>query len=397
MKRREFLTAAGAAATAISARRVRGANDRLGMAVVGSGRRGRHIMSKMLETGRVELRAICDVYDEQRRRARGELGLTVPVYETVALEDVLARRDVDAVLLATPDHLHEEYAIAILGSGRHLYLEKPATLRHDQDAPLLRAVRASGRVCQTGTQQRSATHYREAQERFFGERSPLGDVVFVRAVWSDFSWQRRQIEPRPRPEGLDWDRFLGPAPAIPFDWPRYDAWRNYREYGGGILSDLLTHWADVAQWMMGDARPQNAVTSGGIYYLHDGRSNPDTVNTILQYRGGWNLSFECSVMPVLTPRASVLFQGTDGSLEIDREGFTYTPRTGEPQVVTATTDLDLEHVVTFLDAVRSGRRPSADIEIGLQAMRPVHLALAAYWKRKRMRFDEAGAHIVEDV
>ena len=131
MERRAFLVAVGGVATtAVSARRVRGANDRLGVAVVGSGRRGRQVMKKMLETGRVELRALCDVYDEQRRRAREELlGPGTSVYETTALEDVLARRDVDAVLLATPDHLHQGYAIAVLRSGRHLYLEKPSTLR----------------------------------------------------------------------------------------------------------------------------------------------------------------------------------------------------------------------------------------------------------------------------
>ena len=399
MERRAFLVAVGGVATtAVSARRVRGANDRLGVAVVGSGRRGRQVMQKMLETGRVELRALCDVYDEQRRRAREELlGPGTSVYETTALEDVLARRDVDAVLLATPDHLHQGYAIAVLRSGRHLYLEKPSTLRLEEGEALLEAARQSGRVCQTGTQQRSSTHYKQAKERYFGERSPLGDVVFVRAQWSDFGWQRRRIEPRPRPAGLDWERFLGPAPRIPYDWARYDAWRNYREYAGGILSDLLTHWADVAQWMMDDAQPRNAVTTGGIYYLEDGRSNPDTVNAILEYRGGWNLSFECTVMPVRLPRASVLFLGTEGSLEISREGYTHTPHTGPARVVTATADLEHEHVVDFLDAVRDGRRPSADIAIGLEAVRPAHLAVAAHWSRKRMRFDEELAHIVEDV
>ncbi|MDZ7721236.1 MAG: Gfo/Idh/MocA family oxidoreductase [candidate division KSB1 bacterium] len=213
MNRRKFITTVGAVSFAsASYSRILGANDRLNMALVGSGRRGRRVMSEMLKTGRAELRILCDVWDVQRQRAKDELGLS-SVAETAALEETLARDDIDAVLIATPDHLHTNYAVQTLEAGKHLYLEKPVTLHYEENKTIKNAVKQSGMICQTGTQQRSSSHYIEAKERFFSDSNLLGDIVFIRTVWSDFSHQRRKIEPRPKPDHFDWERFLGPAPV----------------------------------------------------------------------------------------------------------------------------------------------------------------------------------------
>jgi predicted dehydrogenase len=395
MKRREFLTATGAVVfSALSSRRVRGANDRLGVALIGSGRRGREVMRAFLASGRAELRCVADVYDVQRQRAREVLGVTAP--EVVAHEEALARPDVDAVLIGAPDHLHLPLTLAALAAGKHVYMEKPTTHDLAEGAQLIAAVRASGKVCQTGTQQRSGAHYAKAKAEYV-DRGALGQVVFVRAIWSDFPWQRRKIAPQPRPAGLDWDRFVGPAKRVPYDWIRYDSWRYFPDYGGGLLADILTHWADVAQWFLGEAKPLNAVATGGIYQLRDGRENPDTVSAVLQYAGGWNLHFESSVLPVATPRPSVFFQGTEGSLDIARDGFVFRPNKGAPVEERSTENLELAHVTNFLDAVKDGRAPSAGIEAGVQACNPVHLARAAYWLRKRVRFDPTGSRIEDDV
>ncbi|MDZ7721237.1 MAG: Gfo/Idh/MocA family oxidoreductase [candidate division KSB1 bacterium] len=182
---------------------------------------------------------------------------------------------------------------------------------------------------------------------------------------------------------------------MPYDWARYDAWRNYKEYGAGILSDLLTHWADVGQWMMDDSHPLNAVTTGGIYYLKDGRSNPDTVNCILQYKNGVNLTFECSIMPVNNKRSSVLFHGTKGKLELFRKGYIYTPHDGESQYIKRKKDLNEEHVTDFFNAIRDNRQPSANIDVGLQAVKPSHLAVAAYWSGRRTTLSADQTRIIE--
>lgn len=403
MKRRKFLIGASATAiTAASYSRVVGANDRLGMALVGSGRRGREVMKAFLSTGRVELRCIADVYDIQRGRARDFLA--VKPDEVVAIEEALGRRDIDAALIASPDHLHSTQTLAALRAGKHIYLEKPATHNFDEGAKLIAAVKQSGNVCQTGTQQRSGAHYRRAKEEVF-EKGKLGNVIFARAVWHDFPWQRRKIEPQPKPGGLDWDRFLGTAPKVSYEWIRYDSWRYFPDYGGGLLADILTHWADVAQWMMDESRPLNAVATGGVYQLRDGRVNPDTVNAILQYagagqarqNGAWNLTFESSVLPLRNERPGVFFQGTEGALEITRAEYIFTPNKGEPQIVKAEGNLEVAHATDFLEAIKHGKSPSADIQTGVEACNPAHLAKAAYWRRKRMKLDTSGARLVADV
>lgn len=397
MKRRDWLIGATATAiTAASYSRIVGANDQLGMALVGSGRRGREVMKAFLSTGRIELRCVADVYDVQRGRARDFL--SVKPAEVVGIEDALNRKDVDAVLVASPDHLHLTHATAVLAAGKHIYLEKPTSHNFDDGAKFIDAVRRSGKVCQTGTQQRSGAHYRRAKEEIF-DKGKLGKLVFARAVWHDFPWQRRKIDPQPKPANLDWERFLGPAPKVPYDWIRYDSWRYFPDYGGGLLADILTHWADVAQWMMNETRPLNAVATGGIYQMNDGRVNPDTVNAVLQYAGGkngqWNLSFESSVLPIRNERPGVFFQGTEGTLEITRAEYVFTPNKGDAQIVKAEGSLEVAHANNFLDAVKNGSRPSADVQTGIDACNPVHLAKAAYWHRKRMKFDPTGTKIVD--
>jgi predicted dehydrogenase len=388
MNRRTFTRAFTAAAlTSASYRRVLGANDRLGIALIGSGRRGRDVMRAFLQTGLAELRCICDVYDVQRSRAKEMLVKDVKPQECVAHEEAIARRDIDALVIATPDHLHLDIATAALAAGKAVYLEKPVTHHFDEGATLLRAVRLSGKVCQIGTQQRSGAHYKRVREEYFAS-GKLGRVVSVRAVWHNFPWQSRRIAPAPKPPGLDWIRFLGRSPYYEYDAARYDAWRYYPEYGGGVLADIFNHWADVAQWMMNDATPLHAVSLGGIYELRDGRANPDTVHAVVQYRN-WNLSFECSVLSLRDDRPGVFFQGTEGSLLLARDGYVYTPPKGQPVEVSASEDLDLAHARNFLEAVNTNRRPSCDIATGLEGVRPCHLARAAYWSGKRASFDAA--------
>ncbi|MBA3440848.1 MAG: Gfo/Idh/MocA family oxidoreductase [Pyrinomonadaceae bacterium] len=398
MRRRDFIVGAGAAAfTAVSRKRILGANDRIGMALIGSGRRGREVMKAFLATGRAELRCLCDVYDVQRGRAKEALvKADQKPHETIAIEDALDRRDVDAVLIGSPDHLHLTQAAAALKAGKHVYLEKPTTHNFDEGEKFIAVVKQSGKVLQTGTQQRSGAHYKQAKEDIF-ERGKLGQVIFARAVWSDFPWQRRKIEPQPKPAGFDWERFIGPAKKVPYEWVRYDAWRYFPDYGNGLLADILTHWADVAQWMMNEPAPVSAIATGGIYQLNDGRVNPDTVNAILQYKGGWNLTFESTVLPIKNERASVFFEGTEGTLDISRDGYIFRPNKGEPQIVKSTQNLEVAHATSFLDAIKNGTPPSAPINIGVEACNPVHLAKAAYWHKKRMRFDAGGKKIVEDV
>ncbi|WP_422859898.1 Gfo/Idh/MocA family protein [Flagellimonas sp. S174] len=395
MKRRDFLLSTGALALAANSySNILGANDKVGVALVGAGRRGRWVLKELLATNRIEPVMFCDVWDEQIKRTQ-EYTNTNNVKTTFDLDEVLSNPKVDAVVLATPDHLHMDYAIRILKAGKHLLLEKPVTLHYKEGIPLKKAVMESNVICQTGTQQRSSSMFQKAKEEFFGGSRVLGDIVFARAVWSNFGWQRRKLEEQPMPENFKWDTFLGNSPKVDYHWPRYDGWRHYKEYGTGILSDLLTHWGDVAQWMMDDANPMNATTTGGIYHLKDGRTNPDTVNTILQYKDGWNFTFECSILPVKNQHDSVLFHGTEGKLELFRAGYIFTPHKGSPVVFENDENLTKAHMENFLDGVVLGKKVSAPIHIGLEAVRPSHLAAASYWSGKRMKFNDDQTDIIE--
>ena len=193
-------------------------------------------------------------------------------------------------------------------------------------------------------------------------------------------WQCRHIQPQPKPESLDWNRFLGPARKVPYATVRYDSWRYFPDYGGGLLADILTHWADVAQWMLDDASPESAVASGGNYAFQDGRENPDAVNAIVKYRN-WNLSFESSVLPI-NGNPSVFFEGTDGTLDLARIGYTFTPNKGEPVHVAAEGSLERAHTANFVNAILSGTPVSASLESGIDAIRPVQMALRSYWTKQ---------------
>ena len=303
MNRRELgRIVGGAALTAASYSRIYGANDRLGMALLpGSGRRGREVMTAFLKTGQ----ATCAPSATSTTSSANGRWTPSPKSRLTTRADPVrraggsagsSRRRRPADRSARPPSCDPRLHHA-RGRANTLTLEKPTTHRFSEQHRLLKAVQSSGKVLQCGTQQRSGAHYKQAKEEIF-DKGKLGKIAIVRAAWSNFPWQTRHIVPAPKPDNLDWERFLGPAPQRPYDTYRYDSWRCFHDYGNGLLADILTHWADVAQWMMGETEPASAVTLGGIYELNDGRDNPDTVNSVLQYKGGWNLTFESSVLPL---------------------------------------------------------------------------------------------------
>jgi predicted dehydrogenase len=390
MNRRDFLRATATAAAGMSAAsyaRVLGANDRVGLGIIGVGRRGTIVGGAFLQDERTRLVAVSDVYDAQTTLFLSRLpGSVAKPAASADYEALLTHKDVDAVLIATPDHLHVKVAGDALDAGKHVYLEKPTLHRWSERAALESAAQKHKLVLQCGMQQRSGAHYLRAKQEIFAERK-LGKVLFARAVWHNFPWQQRNIKPEPQPAGLDWNRFLGPAPRVPYETVRYTAWRYFPDYGNGLLADILTHWVDVAQWMLDDAHPLNASALGGIYQLHDGRENPDTVSAVIQY-DGWNLNFESSVLSIRDDRPSVFFEGTEGNLDLAREGYTYTPRQGEAVSVAATGSLEQAHTKNFLDAVTLSSPVNAPLQAGIDASRPVQLALKSYWTHKTVSESE---------
>ena len=387
MNRREFIS--GAAATAVATRAldarayaaVPGANNRVGLGVIGTGRRASIVCEAFAQDPRVEFRGLADIYDKQIAAFQDRFkDHVVQAAAVVEYQKLLDRNDIDAVYIATPDHLHVGIAKDALGAGKNVYLEKPTLHRWSERETLAKAAAVSEGILQCGMQQRSGAHYAQARQDYF-DSGKLGHVVFARCVWHNFPWQRRTIPNEPKPEGLHWDLFLGPAPKVPFELSRYSSWRSYHDYGNGLLADILTHWADVAQWLVNDAKPVSAAALGGDFQLRGDLTNPDTVSAVVRYNI-WNLNFESTVLSVRNPHPSVYFEGTEGCLDITREGFVFTPNSGEPVEVQATQNLEKAHAGNFIDAIMKTAKVNAPLEDGLAASIPVMMALQSYWTNK---------------
>ena len=318
-----FLVASTATTlSAASWARAAGSNSRIGVAMVGCGIRGHEVMSRILATERAELRCLCDVYDEHRGQGPRIAGGWAIALRDGAIEEALRASGRRCRLARRPR-----------SSARHARRDgaqgEQASVSRKADRPSSRGARGTDRGGQ-GAKRRAAVRHAATQRRHYQEakaeivdKGKLGQVLFVRGVWHDFPRQRRAFKSIPKPAGLDWERFLGPAPKRPFEWMRYDSWRLFPDYGGGQLSDILTHWVDVAQWFMNEPRPLDAVASGGIYRLNDGRENPDTVSAILRYPKHWNFNFECTLLPIPGVRPHVAFYGTEGTLEISRTNYIF--------------------------------------------------------------------------
>ena len=205
MNRRDFLLTSATAAASMSARsyaRVLGANDRVGLGVIGLGRRGTIVSAGFLQDNRVDIVTVSDVYDAQTALFLSRLPKNTQQPKAfVAYQDLLAQKNVDAVLIATPDHLHVTVAKDALDAKKHVYLEKPTLHHWEERNVLVETAQRNKTVLQCGMQQRSGAHYLRAKQEIFAEHR-LGKVLFARAVWHNFPWQQRNIKPEPKPG--DW-------------------------------------------------------------------------------------------------------------------------------------------------------------------------------------------------
>ena len=248
--RRRFLGAA--VVTAASYGRVWGANSRIRIGAIGTGGRGQYLIGNATRIEGTEIVAVCDVYAPHRAKAKA--GLAGEVREYVDHREVLDRKDIDAVVIATPDHWHVPITIDAVRAGKDVYCEKPVTHTLAEGEPLIAAVRESKRVVQTGTQQRSWEHYVQAKEVI--DSGTLGQVTLIRTYW----YQNHIANHGPRAGIEPGEAGLEALPRLgadrPFDADQYANWRWYWDFGGGAMTDLFVHWVDVAQWYHGSTCPR---------------------------------------------------------------------------------------------------------------------------------------------
>jgi predicted dehydrogenase len=390
ISRRGAMRSAGAAMafTAASYNRILGANNRIRLALVGCGGRGKGVLQTFVKTDQVEVPAVVDVWPERTAEARQQSAPNAKEFtdHRKMLDNV---KDIDAVQIATPDHWHAQIAIDCLNAKKDVYVEKPLTLKPEEGPPIVKAARVNERVCQVGMQQRSGKHYLQAKEEII-KAGKLGKITMARTWWHGNGAHLMKVPEKyqQKPSNLEWARFLGPVKWRDWDPPQYFNFRAYLDFGGGQITDLFTHWIDVVHMFMEQDNPVAAVASGGVYHYKDGRTAPDTIAALLEYPAEWTATFEATLAPGLRG-AGVEMVGTQGKLYIDRGRYEFTPaaRGAQPVVVKADRDQTIDHVENFLDCCRTRKRPNGDVWIGHRSAQASHLANIAYVQKRRIRFD----------
>lgn len=386
--RRDFIKTAGAAtaATALSYSHILGANDRVRLGLIGCGSRGVGNMNNFLKLNGADVVALCDVYAAQIDNA----GKTAPAAKAFTdHRQVLDMKDLDAVIIAVPDHWHTAITIDALNAGKDVYVEKPLTLRIEEGPEIVKAARVNRRVCQVGMQQRSARHYLQAKQEYL-DTNKLGRITLVRTWWHGNTFHLRRAPEwlKTQPADLDWARFLGPVKWREWDPQQYYNWRAYLDYGGGQVTDLFTHWIDVVHMFMGQDIPIAASASGGVYAYKDGRTAPDTIHVLLEYPSEFTATFEATLVPSISG-AGIEFCGTEGRLVISRARFdVFEPKSPTAIAsVQASGNMDQDHIQNFLDCMKSRKLPSGDVLIGHRSAQASHLGNIAYVEKRRIQFD----------
>lgn len=393
--RRSFLgrsAAAGLGALAaphvMASSRLLGANDKLVMGIIGSGGRGRNVMRKHIGFG-AEFSAVCDIYRPNLYSGLKDAGTQAKPYGDY--REVLDLKDIDAVLIATPEHWHGTMLIDAVAAGKDAYCEKPMSHSIEEGNRMVKAVRTSDRIVQIGMQRRSASLLHEARELI----KECGDIHVVKAYWN-WIWAR-PLSNAPIEGELDWKAFIGPAPWHEFEPMRFRYWRYFWDYSGGNNTDQGTHLMDVVQWFMDSGTPRAASCHGDVY-IAKGSETPDMFSATLEYDSfiaTWTLDYGSN----FDNGWNIRFLGNRGTLWLDNagarlyaskdEGTTYSRRDSAQLAREITKPLsDLEHIKNFIDCCRTRKEPNAPVEVGHTAVCGPHLANVAWHHKTQARLNE---------
>jgi predicted dehydrogenase len=395
--RRTFFAAATGLAigTRMAAATAQGANDRIRVAIIGTGGRARGLMNLLKRLPGNEIVAVCDVYEPRILQA-GEIA--GPAATKVAdYRRILDDKTIDAVVIGTPDHWHKTITLEAVAAGKDVYVEKPVSHTVAEGVEMVKAIEASKQIVQTGTQQRSWDHWVQGKQIIDSGR--LGQITFVQTYWYQHSTAGNYAPVSM--DKLDWKQWLGSAKDQPFRPERFYQWRHFWDFGGGQITDLMTHWIDVVHWYMDVDAPLTAAATGHNYNIKLWEA-PDTVNVALEFPKNF-MSVHLGTYVSKVDDGGLEFRGDKGTLKIDRsrlafyrDDATYAPGTLTPEpdiYIRSSGDGTLTHMQNWLDCIRSRKAPNAHIRVGHQAARTSHLANAALRAGKLVRWNNAAQKI----
>ncbi len=402
VSRRAFLSSAAAAAlTARGYSQVKGANDRLRIGVIGCGGMATgHMQSlvRMRDSANCEIAAVCDIYDKRRDKAV-ELTGGKPVED---YRQVLDNKDIDYVLIATPEHWHYQMTMDAAAAGKHIYCEKPMTHTVEQSKKVVAQIKKTGVKMQVGVQGMSDDSYETANE--YVRKGAIGDVVVAQIDYSrnhrDDFWAY-PIDADAKPGvNLDWNAWIGPAPKRAWDPERYFRWRRYWDYSGGIATDLFIHRVTRIIKSLGLTFPERGVGTGGKWEFKESIAEiPDTFNVMLDYPGGPTVLL-ISSMANDTPVEHVL-RGHKATLEFTRTGWRIVAQrlfATEVEPIehkrTGAEDVGLHHR-NLMGAIRTNEPLKCDCMLGYYGVVACELGVQSFRKQKYMKWDKAKERIVK--
>ena len=416
--RRDFARTAAAAGvtTALGRARVRGANDRVRLGFIAIGNRGDQVLDAFLSHPDAEVIAVCDLYQPYLDFASRKIGSGPKQFKDY--RRLLEPKDVDAVVVNTPDHWHALQAIHAFEAGKDVYCEKPLSLTVREGRQMAEAARRHGRVTQVGLQRRSAPYCREAAELV--RSGAIGKVTVVRAFHIQNEWPKGIGKPPDEapPANLDWDAWLGPAPRVAYNKNRaFYRFRWFYDYSGGQLTNFGVHYMDVIQWALGQSAPLAVTAMGGKCAVEDNREIPDTLEVLWTFPGGTLVTFSqfnASAPPAGLRNGQIEFRGTKGTLYLQGNGYEVVPdavtmnefpartpvdrnlergwRTGakpliEARKVDGQGDSTALHARNFLDCVRSRKPTNCDIETGHRSTSATLIANIAHRTKSYLEWD----------
>jgi predicted dehydrogenase len=383
VNRRNFVTTA--AGTIAAAGRIPGANDRIRVALIGTGGRCNGLATHLKSIPGNEVVLACDVYPPRREAMCEKMGPQAkPVHD---YRKVLDSRDVDAVVIAAPDHWHTRMVLDAVAAGKDVYCEKPVTHSVAEGEPLIAGVEKSGRVVATGTQQRSWEHFIQARQLV--QDGKLGQIALAECYW----YQNYHVQRRGDPidaSKVDWKTWLGGAPDQPYSELKYRRWRWFWDFGGGAFTDLMTHWIDVIMWYMNSPSPRT-VQAFGATHVNREFECPDTVSAAIEFPNNYTAIYNGTMIESLEDGGIVL-RGTEAMMKLTRSGFDiYQEGKGRgsqlppPELsVKSAGDGTKSNLANWLDCVRSRKQPNANIRAGVEAARTSHLANQAMREGRRI-------------